>query len=122
MSITEIAAVVTAAGTVLGGGGFFVARATVRAARVTTAAQEAIARIQTEPQAEAQRFAVLQATVNRLDEDNGQLRGLAGPVRFAARGFSRTVNRLIYRMERAGVPPEPEDIDELVREYMRTGA
>lgn len=122
MSITEIAAVVTAAGTVLGGGGFFVARATVRAARVTTAAQEAIARIQTEPQAEAQRFAVLQATVNRLDEDNGQLRGRQARFDSLLGGFSRTVNRLIYRMERAGVPPEPEDIDELVREYMRTGA
>lgn len=122
MNIPEIAAVVTAAGTVLGGGGFFVARATVRATRVTTAAQEAIARIQTEPQAEAQRFAVLQATVNRLDEDNGQLRGRQARFDALLGGFSRTVNRLIYRMERAGIPAEPDDIDELVREYMRTGA
>jgi len=122
VSVTEIAAVVTAAGTVLGGGGFFVARATVRAARVTTAAQEAIARIQTEPQADAGRFAVLQATVNRVDEENGQLRGRQQRFDSLLGGFSRTVNRLIYRMERAGVPPEPEDIDELVREYMRTGA
>lgn len=122
MSITEIAAVVTAAGTVLGGGGFFVARATVRAARVTTAAQEAIARIQTEPQADAHRFAVLQATVERVDEENGALRGRQARFDALLGGFSRTVNRLIYRMERAGVPPEPEDIDDLVREYMRTGA
>ncbi|MER5678702.1 hypothetical protein ABZT07_20370 [Streptomyces sp. NPDC005317] len=122
MSITEIAAVVTAAGTVLGGGGFFVARATVRAARVTTAAQEAIARIQTEPQAKAQDFAVLQATVTRLDEENGQLRGRQQRFDSLLGGFSRTVNRLIYRMERAGVPPEPADIDERVRDYMRTGA
>ncbi|MFD9834515.1 hypothetical protein [[Kitasatospora] papulosa] len=122
MNVTEIAAVVTAAGTVLGGGGFFVARATVRAARVTTAAQEAIARIQTEPQADAHRFAVLQATVNRVDEENGALRGRQARFDALLGGFSRTVNRLIYRMERAGVPPEPEDIDELVREYMRTGA
>jgi len=114
--------VVTAAGTVLGGGGFFVARATVRAARVTTAAQEAIARIQTEPQAKAQDFAVLQATVTRLDEENGQLRGRQQRFDSLLGGFSRTVNRLIYRMERAGVPPEPADIDERVRYYMETGA
>ncbi|MFJ2848340.1 hypothetical protein [Streptomyces rubiginosohelvolus] len=122
MNLTEIAAVVTAAGTVLGGGGFFVARATVRAERVTAAAQETIARIQTEPQAEAQRFSVLQATVERLDEENGQLRGRQARFDALLGGFSRTVNRLIYRMERAGLPPEPEDVDELVREYMRTGA
>jgi len=114
--------VISAAGAVLGGSGYFVTRATVRAARVTTAAQEVIARIQTEPQADAQKFAVLQATVNRVDEENGQLRGRQQRFDSLLGGFSRTVNRLIYRMERAGVPPEPEDIDELVREYMRTGA
>ncbi|MFE1515680.1 hypothetical protein ACFW9I_02425 [[Kitasatospora] papulosa] len=122
MNLTEVAAVISAAGAVLGGSGYFVTRATVRAARVTTAAQEVIARIQTEPQADAHRFAVLQATVNRVDEENGQLRGRQARFDSLLGGFSRTVNRLIYRMERAGVPPEPEDIDELVREYMRTGA
>ncbi|MFF3300979.1 hypothetical protein [Streptomyces sp. NPDC002908] len=75
MSITEIVAVVGSAAGLLGGSGFFVARATVRAARVTKAAQEAVARIQAEPQAKAQDFAVLQATVNRVDEENGALRG-----------------------------------------------
>ncbi|MEU1122119.1 hypothetical protein ABZ371_00665 [Streptomyces sp. NPDC005899] len=122
MSITEVIGLVGAAGGILGGGGFFVARATVRAARVTAAAQEAIARMTTEPQADAQKFAVLQATVTRVDEENGQLRGRQARFDSLLGGFSRTVNRLIYRMERAGIPPEPEDIDELVREYMRTGA
>lgn len=122
MSITEVIGLVGAAGGILGGGGFFVARATVRAARVTAAAQEAIARMTTEPQAKAQEFAVLQATVFRVDEENGQLRGRIARFDSLLGGFSRTVNRLIYRMERAGIPPEPEDIDELVREHMRTGA
>ena len=119
MNVTEIAAVVTAAGTVLGGGGFFVARATVRAARVTTAAQEAIARIQTEPQAEAQRFAVLQATVNRLDEDNGQLRGRVSRVESVLRAFAWTTDRWAGQMHRAGIEPEP--VHPLVDEYNRAG-
>ncbi|MFE7485441.1 hypothetical protein [Streptomyces sp. NPDC057552] len=129
MNIAETAALVGAAGSVLGGGGFFVARATVRAAQTTrlaneatARANEAIARMTTEPQAKAQDLAVLQATVRRVDEENGQLRGRQARFDALLGGFSRTVNRLIYRMERAGIPAEPDDIDELVREYMRTGA
>jgi len=122
VSITEIVAVVGSAAGLLGGSGFFVARATVRAARVTKAAQEAVARIQAEPQTKAQDFAVLQATVSRVDEENGQLRGRQARFDALLSGFSRTVNRLIYRMERAGVPPQPEDIDALVKQYMETGA
>ncbi|EGE40759.1 putative regulatory protein [Streptomyces sp. ACT-1] len=98
------------------------ARATVRAQRVTAAADEAIARLNAAPQAKAQDFAVLQATVARVDEENGQLRGKQARFDALLGGFSRTVNRLIYRMERAGIPAEPDDIDELVRDYMRTGA
>ncbi|WP_031095460.1 hypothetical protein [Streptomyces sp. NRRL S-15] len=119
MSITETAAVVTAAGTVLGGGGFFVARATIRAARVTSAAQEAIARIQTEPQADAHRFTVLQATVNRVDEENGQLRGRVSRVESVLRAFAWTTDRWAGQMHRAGIEPEP--VHPLVDEYNRTG-
>ncbi|MFF3094117.1 hypothetical protein [Streptomyces cyaneofuscatus] len=119
MNLTEIAAVVTAAGTVLGGGGFFVARATVRASRVTTAAQEAIARIQTEPQADAQKFTVLQATVNRVDEENGQLRGRQARLEALLRAFSWTVDRWAGQMHRANIEPEP--VHPLVDEYNRTG-
>ncbi|MFE7535168.1 hypothetical protein ACFU67_12960 [Streptomyces rhizosphaericola] len=123
MSTTaEVAALIAAAVPLLGGGGYFVARATVRAARVTAQADEAIARLNAAPQAKAQDFAVLQATVARVDEENGQLRGKQARFDALLGGFSRTVNRLIYRMERAGIPPEPDDIDELVHEYMRTGA
>ncbi|MET8841436.1 hypothetical protein ABZW67_15250 [Streptomyces rubiginosohelvolus] len=119
MNLTEIAAVVTAAGTVLGGGGYFVARATVRAARVTTAAQEAIARIQTEPQADAQRFAVLQATVTRVDEENGSLRGRMSRLEAVLRAFAWTADRWAGQMHRAGIEPEP--VHPLVDDYNRTG-
>ncbi|MEU1434086.1 hypothetical protein ABZ438_08295 [Streptomyces sp. NPDC005786] len=119
MNIPEIAAVVTAAGTVLGGGGYFVARATVRATKVTTAAQEAIARITTEPQADAQKFAILQATVSRVDAENGQLRGRVTRVESVLRAFASTADRWARQMNRAGIEPEP--VHPLVDEYNRTG-
>ncbi|MEU0979001.1 hypothetical protein GTY83_06910 [Streptomyces sp. SID4928] len=122
MNSTEVVTLVSAALGIFGGGGIFMARATVRAQRVTAAADEAIARLNAAPQAKAQDFAVLQATVARVDEENGQLRGKQARFDALLGGFSRTVNRLIYRMERAGIPAEPDDIDELVRDYMRTGA
>jgi len=111
--------VISAAGAVLGGSGYFVTRATVRAARVTTAAQEVIARIQTEPQADAQKFAVLQATVNRVDEDNGQLRGRVSRVESVLRAFAWTTDRWAGQMHRAGIEPEP--VHPLVEEYNRAG-
>ncbi|MFI5739209.1 hypothetical protein ACIA9I_12640 [Streptomyces anulatus] len=122
MNSAEIVTLASAALTVFGGGGFFMARATVRAQRVTAAANETIARLNAAPQAKAQDFAVLQATVARVDEENGQLRGRQARVDSLLGAFSRTVNRLIYRMERAEIPIQPDDIDELVRDYMRTGA
>ncbi|MGQ4351997.1 hypothetical protein [Streptomyces drozdowiczii] len=119
MSVAEVGALVGAAGTVLGGGGFFVARATVRAARVTAAANEAIARLAAEPQAKAQEFAVLQATVARVDEENGSLRGRVVRFESLLRAFSWTVDRWAGQMHRAGIDPEP--VHPLVEEYNRTG-
>ncbi|MFJ3601941.1 hypothetical protein ACIPVA_04000 [Streptomyces anulatus] len=122
MNSTEVVTLASAALGVFGGGGFFMARATVRAQRVTAAANETIARLNAAPQAKAQDLAVLQATVARVDEENGQLRGRQARVDSLLGAFSRTVNRLIYRMERADIPIQPDDIDGLVQDYMRTGA
>ncbi|MGW4050786.1 hypothetical protein ACWENA_08130 [Streptomyces sp. NPDC004779] len=119
MNVGEWAAVVGAAGSLLGGGGFFVARATVRAARATAAATEAAARANAAPAQQAADLAVLQATVKRVDEENGSLRGRLFRLESLVRAFSWTVDEL-YRWARdpVGKPPEPH---ELVQEYNRTG-
>ncbi|MEU0098289.1 hypothetical protein [Streptomyces sp. NPDC006267] len=119
MNIAETAALLGAAGSVLGGGGYFVARATVRASRATDRANEAIARLTTEPQAKAQDLAVLQATVRRVDEENGQLRGRQARFESLLRAFSWTVDRWAGQMHRAGIDPSP--VHPLVDEYNRTG-
>lgn len=126
MNIGEAAALVGAASSVLGGGTFFVTRATVRAAQTTRLASEAtdraneaIARLTTEPQAKAQDLAVLQATVQRVDEENGQLRGRQARFESLLRAFSWTVDRWSRQMDRAGIDPEP--VHPLVDEYNRTG-
>lgn len=119
MNVGEWAAVVGAAGSLLGGGGFFVARATVRAARATAAATEAAARANAAPAQRAADLAVLQATVTRVDEENGALRGRLFRLESVVRAFSWTVDEL-YRWARdpVGKPPEPHP---LVDEYNRTG-
>lgn len=126
MNVGEWAAVATAAGTVLGGGGWFVARATVRAAQVTARAQEATAaataaaaRATAAPAQQAADLAILQATVTRVDEENGKLRGRVSRLETLLRAFSWTVDEM-YRWARhpVGDPPEPH---ELVTEYNRTG-
>lgn len=120
MTLTEWATVVTAAGSILGGGGWFVGRATVRAAKATAAATEAAARANAAPVQQAADLAVLQATVRRVDEENGSLRGRVFRLEALVRAFSWTVDEL-YRWARDPVdkPPEPHD---LVKEYNRTGA
>lgn len=119
MNVGEWAAVVTAAGSVLGGGGWFVARATVRAAQATARANQAVAEIQSQPQTKAQEFAVLQATVTRVDEENGQLRGRMSRLEQIVRAFAWTTDRWARQMHRAGIEPEPAH--PLVDEYNRTG-
>lgn len=119
MNVGEWAALTTAAGSVLGGGGYFVSRATVRAARATAAATEAAARANAAPAQQAANLAVLEATVKRVDEENGSLRGRLYRCESLLRAFSSTVDDL-YRWARSpeGDPPEPHD---LVKEYNRTG-
>jgi len=119
VSITEVVALVGAAGSVLGGGGFFVARATVRAAQATAAATTAAARANAAPAQQAANLAVLESTVRRVDEENGSLRGRVLRCESVLRAFSSTVDEL-YRWARdpIGSPPDPHP---LVDEYNRTG-
>ncbi|MFZ3473079.1 hypothetical protein ACODT3_10905 [Streptomyces sp. 4.24] len=119
MNVGEWAGIIGAAGSVLGGGGLFVSRATVRAARATAAATEAAARANAAPAQQAANLAVLQATVERVDEENGSLRGRVYRCEALLRAFSWTVDEL-YRWAKnpVGRPPEPHP---LVEEYNRTG-
>ncbi|TVL89727.1 hypothetical protein [Streptomyces sp. SAJ15] len=100
-------------------GGLFTARATTRAAAATARANEAAARAAAEPAAQQASLAVLQATVERVDTENGQLRQRQSRLESLLRAFSSTVDEL-YRWARSqpGVPPEPHP---LVDEYNRTG-
>lgn len=118
----EIAALVGAAGSALGGGGFFVARATVRAAQATARANEAVARLTTEPERRTVDLAILRETAERVDRENAEIRTELTGLRALVRAYSWTVDRLIRHMEVARVPADPDDVHELVREHMRTGA
>lgn len=119
MNVGEWAALAGAAGSVLGGGGFFVSRATVRAARATAAATEAAARANAAPAQQAADLEVLRATVKRVDEENGSLRGRLYRCESLLRAFSLTVDELYcWARNPKGEPPEPH---ELVKEYNRTG-
>jgi len=119
MNVGEWAAVVGAAGSVLGGGGWFVARATVRAAQATARANEAVATIQSAPQNRAQEFSVLQATVDRVDRENGELRTRQSRLESVLRAFSWSADRWCRQMTQAGI--EPVAPHPLVEEYNRTG-
>lgn len=99
-------AVVTVLGVIVTG--FFTYRGTRTAAAIQAA-----------PQAKANEFAVLQATVNRVDEENGQLRGRMSRLESVVRAFSSTTDRWARQMNRAGIEPEPPH--PLVDEYNRTG-
>lgn len=119
--MTVWAAVVSVVGTVgTISGGIFVARATVRAAGATAAANRAAALAAAEPARQTADLAVLQATVDRVDLENSQLRARQSRLESVVRAFSWTVDEL-YRWARSptGDPPEPH---ELVKDYNRTGA
>jgi len=79
----------------------------------------AAAAIQTAPTAKAQDFAVLQATVERVDKENGNLRERQSRLEALLRAFSWTTDRWARQMDQAGVTPVPPH--PLVDEYNRTG-
>ncbi|MEU9310849.1 hypothetical protein [Streptomyces sp. NPDC048256] len=119
MNVGEWAAVIGSAGSILGGGGWFVARATVRAAQATARANEAAARAAAEPARRTANLSVLQATVDRVDRENGELRQWQRRTEAILRAFSWSADRWRRQMERAGIEPEPPH--PLVDEYNRTG-
>ncbi|MEV8398791.1 hypothetical protein [Streptomyces niveus] len=119
MNVGEWATLIGAGGSFLGGGGFFMARATVRAAQATAAANQAAARAQAAPAQQQADLAVLQATVNRVDEENGQLRGRMSRLESVVRAFSWTTDRWARQMHDRGITPEP--MHPLADEYNRTG-
>jgi chromosome segregation ATPase len=77
------------------------------------------AAIQAAPQAKAGDLAVLQATVNRVDAENGKLRDRQSRLESLLRAFSWTADRWARQMDQAGITPEPPH--PLVDEYNRTG-
>ncbi|MFD8667094.1 hypothetical protein ACFV1U_17075 [Streptomyces microflavus] len=77
------------------------------------------AAIQAGPAAEQSKFAVLEATVRRVDEENGSLRGRQSRLESLLRAFAWTADRWSRQMRDAGIEPEPPH--PLVDEYNRTG-
>jgi len=77
------------------------------------------AAIQAAPAAKAQDFAVLQATVERVDKENGELRGRMSKLERLVWAFSWSQDRWLRQMQREGIDPEPAP--PLVDEFNRTG-
>lgn len=77
------------------------------------------AAIQAAPAVKAQDFAVLQATVERVDRENEELRTGQRRTQAILRAFAWTTDRWARQMDRAGITPEPPH--PLVDEYNRTG-
>lgn len=114
------AGIVAALGTVgMVVAGWFAARATKQAAKATAEATQAAAQVQAAPALRATDLAVLQATVTRVDEENGQLRGRMSRLEAILRAFSWTTDRWARQMHEAGI--EPQAAHPLVDEYNRTG-
>ncbi|MER7507095.1 hypothetical protein ABTX82_01900 [Streptomyces lavendulae] len=88
---------------------------TVYTARLSKAAAVASAA----PAQRAEDLKVLQATVARVDEENGSLRGRVSRVESILRAFAWTTDRWAQQMLIAGIEPEP--VHPLVEEYNRTG-
>lgn len=77
------------------------------------------AAIQAAPQAKAQEFAVLQATVDRVDKENEKLRVRQSRLEAVVRAFSWSFDDLRrWSRNPVGDPPDPHP---LVDEYNRTG-
>ncbi|MEU0157923.1 hypothetical protein ABZ154_03520 [Streptomyces sp. NPDC006261] len=77
------------------------------------------AAIQAAPAAKAGDLSVLQATVERVDQENGKLRDRQSRLESLLRACTWTMDRWAGQMHRAGIEPEPPH--PLVDEYNRTG-
>ncbi|MBB1253159.1 hypothetical protein H3146_07215 [Streptomyces sp. OF3] len=89
------------------------------AARATAEATTAAAAAQAAPAVKQADLAVLSRTVERVDAENGQLRGRLSRMEALLRAFAVTTDRWCVQMRRAGIEPEPPH--PLVDEYNRTG-
>lgn len=115
----EWVGLISAGSTLLGGSGYFVARATARAAAATAAASEAAARAMAEPGQRAADLAsfreIREDLQRRLEQSEERERALRGLVRT----FAAYVSELSAQLRRSGgEPPAPP---EAVGEYFRTG-
>ena len=120
MNAGDWVAVIGALGSILGGGGGCAGGLEGGTGDEPAAAQEAAARANAAPAQQAANLAVLEATVRRVDEENGQLRGKMSRLEAIVRAFAATTDRWARQMNRAGIEPEPPH--PLVEEYNRTGA
>lgn len=119
MNVGEWTAVIGAAGSVLGGGGWFVARATVKAAQATARANEAAAAIQAEPSQRAADLAAFREIRDDMQKDIDDMKAEARSLRSLVRAFAGYVGELTAQMRGHGLePPAPPD---RVDEYNRTG-
>ncbi|MFJ3923002.1 hypothetical protein [Streptomyces sp. NPDC090022] len=118
MSIwSGVVAAVGALGVIIAG--LFTARATRAAAAATAEATRAAALATAAPAQRAEDLKILQATVSRVDEENGSLRGRLHRLEILVRSFSSYVGQLTGQMRAHGIePPAPPDA---VEEYNRTG-
>lgn len=99
--------------------GWFTSRASSSAAKATAEAQRAAAIVTAKPAEQAVSLTVLEATVARVDEENGQLRLRVSRTEALLRAFAWTCDRWAGQMRAAHI--EPESAHPLVEEYNRTG-
>jgi ABC-type protease/lipase transport system fused ATPase/permease subunit len=99
--------------------GMFAARATKAAAAATAEATQAAAQFQAAPAQRTADLSVLQATVERVDKENGELRTRQSRTEAILRAFSWSADRWCRQMTQAGIEPHPPH--PLVDEYNRTG-
>lgn len=111
------------------GAAVFTARATRAAARLTSEAQRTTAAVAAEPQQRTADLAAFREIREGLDRRIGQQdrkieeqTQRIDTMSALLRAYSWTVEKLIGRMHSEGIGPEPEDVHDLVREHMRTGA
>jgi len=119
VNFTEWAGLISAGTGLLGGSGFFVARATVRASRATAAATEAAARAIAEPDQRAQDLAAFREIRDDLTRQVGDLRHETSRLRAIVQSFASYVMELTPLIRQGGVepPPPPQEITD----YYRTG-
>ncbi|MEV1007286.1 hypothetical protein [Streptomyces sp. NPDC049881] len=99
--------------------GWLAARATKTAALITGEAHTRVAAVTTGPEERRVDLAVLQATVERVTEENREQRTRLARLEALLRAFVTTSDRWAAQLRRAGM--EPVAAEPQVDEYYRTG-